>query len=139
MSAEKNVKAQEQFGQAINSGNLEQLRELVADRCVDHDPAPDQQQGPQGFIDFFSSLRQAFPDMHVEVDHMVTDADNVAFAYTLTGTHRGDFLGVAPTGRSIEVRGLQISRFENGKLVERWGSSDQLGILQQLGAAPQPG
>jgi predicted ester cyclase len=63
----------------------------------------------------------------------VADDDNVAIAYTLTGTHRGDFMGIAPTGRKVSARGVQIARFENGKLVERWGSSDQLGILQQIG------
>jgi predicted ester cyclase len=63
----------------------------------------------------------------------VADDDNIAIAYTITGTHQGDFMGIAPTGRKISARGVQIGRFENGKLVERWGSSDQLGILQQLG------
>lgn len=64
---------------------------------------------------------------------MVTDDDNVAFAYTVTGTHQGDFMGVPATGRQVSARGMQIGRFENGKLVERWGSSDELGILKQLG------
>ena len=55
-------------------------------------------------------------------------------AYTLTGTHDGEFMGVAPTGKKIEINGIQIGRFENGKIVERWGSSDELGIMQQIGA-----
>jgi len=63
----------------------------------------------------------------------VADDDSVALAYTITGTHQGEFMGLAPTGRKISARGVQIARFQNGKLVERWGSSDQLGILQQLG------
>ena len=61
--------------------------------------------------------------------------DNVAFAYTLTGTHDGPFQGHDATGRKIEVRGMQISRFADGLLVERWGSSDELGIMSQLGLA----
>lgn len=134
MSKAENKKAQERFGEAINSGNLEQLREVVAQDVVDHDPAPDQGPGPQGYIDFFSMMRNAFPDMQVEVEHLVADEDNVAFAYTLTGTHKGDFMGVAATNESVKVRGMQISRFRNGKMVERWGSSDELGILKQIGA-----
>ena len=67
---------------------------------------------------------------------MVADDDNVAIAYTLTGTHEGDFNGVEPTGKRIEVRGMQIARFEDAKIVERWGSTDELGILRQIGAAP---
>jgi steroid delta-isomerase-like uncharacterized protein len=81
-------------------------------------------------------MRTAFPDLKVEPQTMLSEGDQVAFAYTLTGTHKGDFQGVAATGKSIEVRGMQIGRFEEGKMVERWGSSDELGILKQIGAAP---
>ena len=137
MSQQDNIKTQQAFGEAVNSGNLNAIRDLVAPDAVDHDPAPDQGNGPEGFIQFFTMLRTAFPDMKVTVDHLVADDDNVAFAYTLTGTHSGDFLGVPATGKTIRARGMQITRFENGKQVERWGSSDQLGILQQIGAAPK--
>ncbi|WP_029033983.1 ester cyclase [Salinimicrobium terrae] len=133
MTKEENKKAQEQFGEAINSGNLEKLRDLVAQDVKDHDPAPNQGPGPQGYIDFFTMMRNAFPDMQVEVEKMVADEDNIAFAYTLTGTHKGDFMGVDGTGTLIKIRGMQISRFKNGKMVERWGSSDELGILKQIG------
>lgn len=136
MSKEKNKEIQQKFGEAINTGNLENLKDLVADNVKDHDPAPNQGPGPQGYIDFFTMMRNAFPDMKVEVEQLVADDDNVAFAYTLTGTHKGDFMGVAGTGKSIKARGMQISRFENGKMVERWGSSDELGILKQIGANP---
>lgn len=64
---------------------------------------------------------------------MVADDNNVAFAYTVTGTHQGDFMGVPATGKRVSARGMQIGRFEPGKLAERWGSSDELGILKQLG------
>ncbi|MBA2409204.1 MAG: ester cyclase [Gammaproteobacteria bacterium] len=136
MSQQDNIKTQQTMGDAINSGTLEVLREVMAPNVVDHDPAPDQGEGPDGFIQFFTTFRTAFPDLKVAVDHMVADEDNVAIAYTVTGTHRGDFNGVAATGERIKVRGMQIARFENGKIVERWGSSDELGILKQLGVSP---
>jgi steroid delta-isomerase-like uncharacterized protein len=139
MAREENIAAQEKFGEAVNSGNLDLIDEVVATDSVDHDPAPDQEQGPKGFKQFFGMMRTAFPDFEVSVDHMVADDDNVAIAYTVTGTHEGDFLGVAPTGNRISVRGCQIGRFRDGMLVERWGSSDELGILQQLDAEPQTG
>ncbi len=136
MSKDKNVKAQEKFGEAVNTGNLEMIREVVSEKVKDHDPADIQGPGAQGFIDFFSMMRSAFPDLGVEVKHMVTDEDNVSFAYTVSGTHKGEFMGVSPTGKSFEVRGMQIGRFEDGKLVERWGATNELGILKQLGVKP---
>lgn len=134
MSQQENIQAQQKFGEAVNSGNLSMLRDIVAPDAVDHDPAPNQGLGPEGFIAYFTELRTAFPDLKIAVDHMVADDDNVAFAYTVTGTHNGPLMGIAPTGRKISARGMQITRFENGKQVERWGSSDQLGIMQQIGA-----
>lgn len=135
MGKEENIATQKKFGAAINSGNLEAINELMTPNVQDHDPAPDQGKGPQGFIDFFTKFRQAFPDLEVAVDQMVTDEENVAIAYTVTGTHEGDFMGVGPTGKKIKARGMQIARFEEGRIAERWGSSDQLGILKQLGQA----
>jgi steroid delta-isomerase-like uncharacterized protein len=136
MSKQENIQAQQRMGEAINTGKLDILKEVMAANVLDHDPAPDQGRGPEGFIHFFTDFRLAFPDLEVKVDHLVADEDNVAIAYTVEGTHKGELMGIPPTGRRMKARGVQIARFENGKLVERWGSSDQLGILQQLGAAP---
>ena len=136
MSKADNIAAQERFGRAVNTNTLEEMNSLVAADCVDHDPAPGQARGPQGYIALFRQMIDAFPDFAVDVEQLVADDDKVAFAYTITGTHRGEFFGVPATGRRIRARGLQISRFNSdAKMVERWGSSDQLGILQQLGAA----
>lgn len=131
-----NIAAQEAFGVAVNTGDLDAFDELVAPDSVDHDPAPGQGPGPEGYKNFFGAMRTAFPDLNVTVETLVADDDQVAFAYTLTGTHQGPFQGHEPTGKSITVRGMQISRFADGKLVERWGSSDELSIFSQLGIAP---
>ncbi len=133
MSKQVNIEAQQKFGEAVNTGNFDLFREVVASGAVDNDPAPGQGIGPEGYVAFFKQMKAAFPDFKVEVEHLVADDNNVAFAYTATGTHQGDFQGIAPTGKSIKIRGMQISRFEDGKMVERWGSSDELGILKQLG------
>ncbi|MDQ6745371.1 MAG: ester cyclase [Actinomycetota bacterium] len=136
MSKEDNVAAQERLAENINSGNIDVAVESFATDAVDHDPAPGQGAGREGFKAFFTELATAFPDAHIEPAHMVADDDNIAIAYTLTGTHQGEFKGIAPTGKKIEIRGMQIGRFENGQIVERWGSSDELGIVQQLGVDP---
>ena len=128
-----NIASQEAFGEAVNTGDLGAFDQLVAPDAVDHDPAPGQGVGPEGFKAFFSEMRTAFPDLNVHVETLVADADQVAFAYTLTGTHNGPFQGHDASGKSFEVRGVQISKFADGKLVERWGSSDEKGIATQLG------
>jgi steroid delta-isomerase-like uncharacterized protein len=136
MSKEQNIQTQIQFGEAIVTGNLEAMRALVSPAVVEHDPGPTQGPGAQGYIDFFTELRSAFFDLSITPEHLTADDDTVALAYTMTGTHTGVFQGIAPTGKSIKARGVQIARFVDGKMVERWGSSDELGILKQLGAAP---
>ncbi|MFF4249244.1 ester cyclase [Streptomyces sp. NPDC001822] len=133
MSQQENIAVQTAFGEAVSTGNLDALTDLVAPGAVDHDPAPGQGPGPEGYQSMFRDLRLAFPDLRVEVEHLVATDDELAFAYTIKGTHRGELLGHAPTGKAVAYRGMQISRFENGKLVERWGSSDELGMMRQLG------
>jgi len=133
MSKEQNIEATKRFGELVNTGKLDGFAEVVASDSVDHDPASGQGYGPLGFTAFFTTMRAAFPDLNIAVEHMLADEDNVSFAYTITGTHQGVFMGVPPTGKAIKVRGMQIGRFENGMMVERWGSSDELGLLSQLG------
>lgn len=136
MSKETNLAVLGKFAEAVNTGKFDLFQEAVSAENVDHDPAPGQVRGPEGYRTFFSGLRTAFPDLSVTLDTMVADDDSIAFAYTLTGTQDGPLDGLAPTGRKVKIRGLQISKFKDGKMVERWGSSDELGMLQQLGAAP---
>lgn len=122
------------FGAAVNSGDLSDLDEVVAADSIDHDPAPGQGPGPQGFRDMFTEMRTAFPDLHVELEHLTATDDDVALAYTVTGTHQGPLMGHEPTGGSISIRGVQLGRFADGKLVERWGSSDQLATCSSSSA-----
>jgi steroid delta-isomerase-like uncharacterized protein len=137
VSADQNMASQEAFGQRVIAGrDVDAIDELVSPSFVDHDPAPDQGPGAAGLKDFWRTFLAASSDLAVDVDHIVADTDSVAIAYRASGTQDGDFLGVPATGKSFDVRGLQMGRFEDGKLVERWGSSDQLGILQQIGAEP---
>ncbi len=136
MSKEANIATAQKMGEAINKGNLEEFHQIFAPGVVDHDPAPDQGKGPDGFIGFFTQFRTAFPDLKIAVDHMVADEDNVAIAYTVTGTQNGPFQGIPATGKKIKARGMQIAKFDaNARIVERWGASDEAGIMQQIGAA----
>ncbi|PZR68203.1 MAG: ester cyclase [Solirubrobacterales bacterium] len=133
MNSETNIAALERMAEMVNTGNLDTLDEVVDQDAVDHDPAPGQERGPEGFKDFFSTLRAAFPDLKLEPVTVVADDEHVAMAYTINGTHQGEFQGIAASGRRISARGVEIVKFRDGKLIERWGSSDELGILMQLG------
>jgi len=137
MSREQNVATQQSMGEIINAHAFDRLGEVFAADVVDHDPAPDQGPGVDGFVGFFTTMATAFPDLAVEVDTLLADDEQVAMAYRISGTHDGDFQGISPTGNPTEVRGVQIAKFRDGKIVERWGSSDELGLMGQLGAEPK--
>ena len=127
-------KQQERWGEAVATGNLDALDDILADDFVDHDPG-DETPDREGVKSFFRGFRAAFPDFKPEVVELhVSDDGYVAMRYNVSGTHRGEFMGHAPTGRRFETTALQLARFnDEGKCVERWGVTDRLPILQQLG------
>ena len=132
-SRDDNIATQEKAAERLNAGDVDTGVDIMfAPDAVDHDPAPFQEQGREGFRRFFHYLVSGFPDFTITPERMVADDDSIAFAYTLTGTHQGEFEGVAPTGRRIEVRGLQLGRFENGQIVERWGATDMATLVSQI-------
>ena len=131
--AKTNLEAQGRMGEIVGSGDYDRLTEVLADGLVDHDPAPGQSAGPKGIGEFWSGFKEAFPDVALEPVQVVATDEFVTAVLDVTGTHRGEFLGHAATGRSFKVRGIQVGRFVDGRMTERWGATDTLGILQQLG------
>ena len=122
-----------------NKGNLDLIGELIADDFVlTIVGAPEQLRGPQGFKEFVTSYRSAFPDLRITEDEQIAEGDLVVTRWTATGTHQGDLMGLPPTGKQATVSGIHVDRFAGGKAVESWGIFDQLGLLQQLGAIPAP-
>ncbi|HET9149114.1 MAG TPA: ester cyclase [Alphaproteobacteria bacterium] len=134
MSKEENIAAVKRWGAEVaNQGKFDVLDDILAPNFVDHDPAPDQGPGIEGLKGFFRAFRAAFPDLSTEVEELVASDNEIAMRYTVRGTHQGSFMGVPPTGKRFEAAALQIAKFKDGKCVERWGSTDELGILEQLG------
>lgn len=126
--------------EAFNQGNLATVDELTAPDFVNHDPSDvEDRRGPEGAKAFLTVYRTAFPDLHITIDDVIADGDQVAMRWTSRGTHRGDLMGLAPTGQQVEVTGISIDRWENGKLAESWSNWDTIGLMRQLGAAPAPG
>src|SRR3954451_8345586 len=122
--------------EAFNAGNADILDELVADDFVEHDPMPDATPDREGVKKLIRELRTAFPDLHLEVEEQVVAGDRVVERWVCTGTHEGMFMGIAPTHRHVEIRGMDMSRLQDGRLAEHWTNADMLGMLQQLGVVP---
>ncbi len=116
-------------------GNLDVADEVFADEYERHDfrggdPGP----GPDGQKRIAAAFRAAFPDLTWEVDFLLAEGDFVAGRWTASGTHRGAWAGVEPSGRPMRFSGINVFRFADGKVVEIWNHRDDLGLLEQLGA-----
>ena len=136
----KNMAVMKRFyEEVVNKGNLKLVDELVAAEFVDHEEFPGMKPGIEGLKQFFTMFRAAFPDLRFQVNDMVAKGDKVWSYITIHGTHKGEFMEMAATGKTIEVRGFDIVRFVNGKAVEHWGLTDSMTMMQQLGAIPAPG
>ena len=109
----------------------------LAEDYVNHDmpmPAP----GRDGFKQIHNLFRAAFPDIRVTIENTVAEANQVANHGYFTGTHRGDFMGLPPTGKTIHVAYLDYWQVANGLLADNWVRMDTVGLLQQLGVLPAP-
>lgn len=127
------------YREVVEGGNLALIDELTADGYVDHEEAlPGQPPGKEGVRFFVNAVRDAFPDIKVKmIDASLADGDMEACHVVLTGTHRGEMAGVEATGKSVEFDGTDIIRIKGGKVAEHWGTTDNLRLMQQIGAVPQ--
>lgn len=133
---ERNKELVRDSEEAWNEGRLDDAFEYFADNYKENTPFPGLPPNKEGLKVLLSSFREAFPDAHVTIDVMVAEGDLVCYHSTARGTHTGQFMALAPTGRPVEVGAIHIHRLTDGKIVEHWGRSDQLGLMAQLGMAP---
>jgi predicted ester cyclase len=116
--------------------------ELPADRFapdyVYHFPASPEPLPYQGHVHMARMFYAAFPDLHHSIEDQIAEGDRVVTRITIRGTHQGELMGIAPTGKQIIVTAISIDRIVNSKIAEEWVNSDVLGMLQQLGAVPTP-
>ena len=141
VSAEENkALARRWFGDLFNTGNLEVTDEIIAPDHVNHDPTlPDIPTGPEGQKQIVNLYRGAFTNAHISVEDQLAEGDRVVTRWTGSGTHQGELMGVAPTGNQVRITGITINRVSGGKIVESWSNYDALGMMQQIGAIPEPG
>ena len=117
-------------------GNFELFDELFADDFVDHTPQPGRTPDKAGARELYKVLRDAFPDFHAVIHWQAADGDLVTTYKTYHGTHKGEFFGIAPTGRDIHFETVDAMRVCDGKITEHWGVANLFSLMQQLGARP---
>jgi steroid delta-isomerase-like uncharacterized protein len=139
MSAEENKALVQRAADAFNQGDMAAVDQLFAPDYVDHDRSrAGLPPGPEGIKLAWGMFRAAFPDLQITIEEMIAEGDKVAVRAVGRGTHQGELMGIPPTGRSVTVALMDINRIADGQLVERWGETDMLGMLQQLGVIPAP-
>lgn len=139
MSTSTNKALVRTFVDALFSrGDLQAIDHMLAPAFVNHDPMPGFGTDREALRQSAVIFRAAFPDWRSELESLVAEGDLVVERFTARGTHTGEIFGVAPTGREIRLRGVNIFRIANGVITDRWGRLDELGFLHQLGLIPQP-
>jgi steroid delta-isomerase-like uncharacterized protein len=137
MSAEENKASIRRYvEEAWNKGNVDIMDELMAAHYSRHMAISAPPLTREGQKQRILGFRRAFPDLCLTIEDMIAEGEKVSFRLTLRGTHQGEFMRVPPTGKQIEVGAVDVARFEDGKVVEQWGQTDMLGLLQQLDAIP---
>jgi len=121
----------------FNAGNLDLVDKLIAANFIEHAAPPGMAQGREGFRAMIPMLRSAFPDLEYTIEDQVAEGDRVAQRVVGHGSMRGEFMGMQPTGKRAEWQEMHIHRFDSqGRLAEHWETSDELGMMAQLGLAP---
>jgi steroid delta-isomerase-like uncharacterized protein len=122
----------------INAGDIDGFGELAADDFVEHEELPGLEPNKQGVITLFKGYKAAFPDLNMAVEDVIAEGDQAVARVTTTGTQTGDWMGMPASGKRIEVRLIDIMKFDDaGKICEHWGVMDMLAMLQQLGVVPE--
>src|SRR3990172_6608429 len=141
MSTEQNkALVRRWFEEVLNKGNTDTV-DVICMRCAPSfvviqgvaNPAPP---GLEGGKEIIRTLLAAFPDLHFTVGDQIAEGDMVVSRLTVHGTHQGEFMGIPPTNKQMEIAGISIWNVQDDKLIQEWVSWDSLGMLQQLGIAP---
>lgn len=138
MSEQNKALARRALEEIWNQGKLAVIDELTASNATFHNPnVPGGKfTGPEGLKQFVQIYRGAFPDVHIAINDQIAEGDKVVTRWTATGTNKGQLMAIPPTNKHATVTGVDIARYENGKVVEAWASYDMFGMLQELGVVP---
>lgn len=136
MSIEENKALVRRGYEELNNRNLAQLYENFAIDSVFHAPGGREMRGLEHMKQLVTRLLSAFPDYYETIDDMVAEGDKVVARVRWTGTHQGEYMGIAPTGKQVTYTAITVYRIADGKIVETWQEGNRLGLMQQLGVIP---
>ena len=119
-----------------SKGDLAAADALLAPGFTLHVPLPVAGPGIEAINNVIITCRAAFHGLNVSIEDMIADSDKVTCRFTARGEHKGEFMGLPPTGKPIVMTGIEIFRLENGKIAELWGEANLMGLMQQLGILP---
>ena len=138
----KDIKALERrIFDEFNKGKaaaMKAIDEMCSANIVWHDVGGREIRGLKDFKKSMSELYDAFPDTHFAIDDMFAEGDKVAVRYKVTGTHKGEYMGIPPTNKKVTIWAIEIDRIVGGKAAEGWLMFDTLSFMQQLGVIPAP-
>jgi predicted ester cyclase len=135
MPPKENVESVNRAIARFNAKDLEGYLEMFDKAVVFHGLSRKLKPGVGGLRDYYSVLREGFPDMRLASEDLIAEGEKVANRYTFYGTHKGAYMGIAPTSKLIVTQGMVIHLFRAGKCIETWQSTDALGFLTKLGRA----
>jgi steroid delta-isomerase-like uncharacterized protein len=134
MSAQEKVIVRRYFEEILDGGNLDLVDEIFDPQYVLHDPnAPEEVRGLEGAKQFVGVFRSAFPDIAHTIEDQIAEGDKVVTRLRARATHKGELMGLPPTGEEVTIEGISIWRIANGKIKECWFNYDALGLMRQLG------
>jgi len=140
VSAEENKAVVRRWIEAYNERDLEAEADVLATGLVVHvSAAPGPMEGLEAWRQFSGSFAEAFPDLRLTVEDIAAEGDTVAARVSFRGTHGGEFQGIPPTGKQVAFSSMEFNRVRDGKVEEHWVELDLFGLMQQLGAIPEPG
>lgn len=121
----------------LSAGDVDGFGALLSDDMVEHEETPGLAPTKEGVLEFFRMQLAGFPDLQMRAEDVVASGDKVVLRGVVTGTHTGEFMGIPPTGKRVEVPLIDIIRFgDDGLACEHWGVFDRLAMMQQLGLVP---
>jgi len=133
MSIEENKDIVRRYQDTYNKCDFEALAEILAVDALTPNIIPGMPSGLEGAIAVHKKTVLGMPDYHTAIEDLIAEGDKVVARVRITGTHTGDFYGIPPTGRQINLTGIYIVRILNGKIVEHWGEENGMTVFRQLG------